>query len=224
MGLRDKKLVANEYYHIYNRGNWKNDIFLDEDDYDHFEKLLYLCNSENKFTFRDDITENKIDAYNLERGTPIVSILAWVLMPNHFHIIIISHRSDLWEKGYNPITEFMRRLSTSYVMYLNKKYDRTGGLFEGVFKSRHIGDDNYFNYLFAYVHLNPVKLIQLDWKTQGIADKNKTIDFLNKYKHSSFQNYLGTDKHLEKIFDRKSVPVHLLKIHVSDLFKWITFP
>ena len=149
MGLRNENLVENEFYHLYNRGNGKNEIFLDDQDYDHFIKLLYICNSERSFIFRDTIVGAKIDAFDFERGTPLVSVLAWVLMPNHFHILIISHRSDLWVKGYNPVTEFMRKVSTSYAMYFNKKYKRTGSLFEGKFKSKHVDRENYFNYIFC---------------------------------------------------------------------------
>lgn len=97
MSVRDKKLVTNEYYHIYNRGNGKNKIFLDKDDYDHFIKLLFICNSERSFNFRDSIVDIKIDAFEFERGESLASILAWVIMPNHFHLILISPRSDLGE-------------------------------------------------------------------------------------------------------------------------------
>ena len=171
MSLRDKNLVCNEYYHIYNRGNGKHKIFLDEEDYNRFVKLLYISNTEKQFIFRNEITKKKIDAFDFDTEKPILSVVAWVLMPNHFHIVLISHRLDLWEKGFNPITEFMRKLLTSYSMYFNKKYKRTGSLFEGNFKSKHIGEENYFNYIFSYVHLNPIKLIDKGWKEKGISNK-----------------------------------------------------
>lgn len=221
MSIRDKNLVPNEYYHIYNRGNGKHDIFLDDEDYDRFIKILYVCNSERSFNFRDLIIDPKIDAFVFERGAPLVSILAWVLMSNHFHIVLISPRSDLGE-DYNPITEFMRKVSTAYVMYFNKKYERTGGLFEGRFKSRHIGEENYFNYIFSYVHLNPIKLIQKDWKEKGIVDKNKAKDFLEKYEYSSFQDYFGKKRKQEGVLDKNSIPDYCLCNHVKDLFEWVT--
>ena len=221
MVIRDKSLVANEYYHIYNRGNGKHEIFLDKDDYDHFMKLLYICNSENEFNFRVSVVREKINAFDFERGAPLVSIVAWVLMPNHFHIVLISHRSDLWEKGINPITEFMRKLSTAYAMYFNKKYERTGGLFEGAFKSRYIGGENYFNYIFSYVHLNPIKLIQKDWKERGIVDKEKAKNFLERYEYSSFQDCFGKKRKQRDIIDKDSLPGYFLCNHVKDLFKCI---
>jgi len=221
MATRDKNLVPNEYYHIYNRGNDKKEIFLNEKDYDRFIKLLYICNTKNNFVFRTSIVRSKINAFDFERGETLVSILGWVLMPNHFHILLISHRSDLCEGNYNPITEFMRKISTAYVMYYNKKYKKTGSLFEGKFKSRHIGEENYFNYIFSYIHLNPLKLIQSNWKEEGIVDKNKTVGFLEKYKYSSFQEYFGIKRKQNNIIDQDSIPEYFNCNHVKELFEWI---
>ena len=118
---------------------------LDKEDYDRFLKILYIYNSRNKFSFRDLITRKKIDVWSFKKEGNLVDIVSWVLMPNHFHLILICPRSDLWQGDYNPVTEFMRKISTAYVMYFNKKYNRSGSLFEGKFKSKHIGEENYFN-------------------------------------------------------------------------------
>jgi REP element-mobilizing transposase RayT len=220
MSLRDKNLVPNEYYHIYNRGNGKNVIFHDNEDYYRFIKLLYLCNSEKKINFRDLIIKNKIDAFDFERSTPIVSILAWVLMPNHFHIILISNVSHATEEN-QLITEFMHKVSTSYVMYFNKKYKRTGSLFEGHFKSKHIGEENYFNYIFAYVHLNPIKLIQSDWKEHGIKNEQQALDYITNFQYSSFIDYFGKSRKESKILTKEFAPDYLHINHAKDIFNWI---
>lgn len=221
MARRDKNLVTEEYYHIYNRGNGKRVIFLNKEDHDHFIKLLYICNSKKEFKFRNSIVRSKINAFDFERGEPLVSIVSWVLMPNHFHLVLISHRSDLCTEKFNPVTEFMRKVLTAYVMYFNKKHGRTGSLFEGKFKSRHIGEENYFNYIFSYVHLNPIKLIQKDWKENGIRDENRAKEFLEKYKYSSFQDYFGLERRQERIINRDDIPDYCRCNHVNDLFKWI---
>src|SRR3989344_1061692 len=89
-----------EYYHLYNRGNSKQEIFLDDQDRDRFIKLLYLCNSHKSINFRDDIVEKKIDAWDFKRGKEIIFIGAWVLMPNHFHFLTtISPMSDIGDIG-----------------------------------------------------------------------------------------------------------------------------
>ena len=84
-----------EFYHIYNRGNSCQQIFFEDEDYSRFIKLLYLCNSKKTLNFREDIVEKKIDAWDFDREETIVSIGAWVLMPNHFHIYITSPKDGL---------------------------------------------------------------------------------------------------------------------------------
>jgi len=219
---RDQKLVVDEYYHIYNRGNGKNSIFLDKEDYNRFIKLLYVCNSVKSFNFKSSIVDKKIDAFDFDREEKLVNICAWVLMPNHFHILLIAPRSDLGAEDFNQITEFMRKISTSYVMYFNKKYKRTGGLFEGKFKSKHIAEDNYFRYLFAYIHLNPVKLIQSDWKELGVKNKKITVDYIKNYAYSSFQDFYGSGRKQNKILNKDSLHDGLIIENISDVFKWIS--
>ena len=147
MAIRKTTFATEEFYHIYNRGNSKQEIFLDDLDKDRFVKLLYLCNSTKSINFREEIVEKNIDAWDFDRGEPIVSIGAWVLLSNHFHLYLtISQRSLL---GDEAISFFMRKLCTAYSMYFNKKYERTGKLFEGVFKSKHIENDEQSKYNFS---------------------------------------------------------------------------
>lgn len=138
MAYRKDPLVEGEYYHLYNRGNSKQDIFLDEEDRSRFIKLLFLCNSERGINFRDDIVDSGIDAFDFDRGENLISIGAWVLMSNHFHLYVTSKKSPedgprevMEEDDRSTITEFMRKLLTGYSSYFNKKYNRTGALFEG---------------------------------------------------------------------------------------------
>ena len=88
MAQRKIEFAEGGFFHLYNRGNSKQKIFIDDQDRDRFVKLLFLCNSRKSINFRDDIVERKIDAWDFDRGNSIVSIGAWVLMPNHFHILI----------------------------------------------------------------------------------------------------------------------------------------
>jgi putative transposase len=221
MSLRNEKLVSDEYYHVYNRGNGKNKIFLDKEDYDRFLKILFICNSKNSFIFRESIVKQKISAWDFERGDNLVDIGLWVLMPNHFHIMLISssHRQGLWLKGLNPISIFMQKVSTAYVMYFNKKYGRTGSLFEGKFKAKHIDKENYLEYLFSYIHLNPIKLIEKDWKINGLKDIDKVLDFLDKFKYSSYLDYKNGDRKESKIINKEFFPDSFKKIKGNNLIK-----
>ena len=116
MVYRKVPLVCGEYFHVYNRGNSKQEIFIDDQDKDRFIKLLYLSNSSKNINFRDDIVNKKIDTWDFERGKQVVSIGAWVLMPNHFHIYIISPISGV---GENNIALFMNNLSTEIAFGLS---------------------------------------------------------------------------------------------------------
>jgi len=229
MAIRKSPLVDGEYYHIYNRGNSKQKIFLDKEDYLHFMKCLFTCNSSKKFKFRDNIVDIKIDAFDFEKGESLVSIGAWVLMPNHFHLYLTnSHQSDWWESlgsDKNRISEFMRKLLTAYTLYFNKKYKRTGSLFEGKFKSVHIEDDIQAKYLFSYIHLNPIKIIQRNWKEEGIKDLQKALDFLDKYKWSSYFDYKGIKRKENKILNVVDFPKYFSNIKDFDkeIVEWLKY-
>ena len=226
MTYRKEALVEGEYYHIYNRGNSKQNIFTDDLDRDRFTKLLYLCNSEKSINFRDDIVGKKIDAFDFNRGEELVSIGAWVLMPNHFHLYISPRRrlGDLGEET-NSISVFVQKLCTSYSMYFNKKYKRTGKLFEGPFKAVHTKNDIQSKYIFSYIHLNPLKLIDPLWKEKEIRNVKKSIEFLNKYEWSSYLDFRKIKRLKGRILNLKVFPQYFLDKEIFDkeIFDWVTF-
>ncbi len=194
MTQRKVKFVENETYHVYNRGSFKHLIFHDSQDYERFRKMLYICNGSKRFRF-SEIIKNKINVYTMERGTGLVDILSFVQMSNHFHLMLHVPKSKVggdnaMHKNYNNnVAIFMKRLTSSYSQYYNKKYDKTGVVFEGRFKSEHVKSSEYYKYLFSYLHLNPLKIFQTNWRDVGIADFPKAVNFLQNYPHSSFNNY-----------------------------------
>lgn len=99
----------------------------------------------------------------------------------------------------------MQKLITAYTMYFNKKVDRTGRLFESSFKSKLIDADEYLKYLFAYIHLNPIKLIEPKWKEEGIKNIDEDKKFLDNYKWSSYSNYVNKDQN-NPILNTKEFP------------------
>ena len=183
-----------EFYHIYNRGNNKSKIFFDDTDKERFQKLLYVCNSNKPVVFK---TIQGMPLDKIERGQTLVDIGVYCSMPNHFHLL-------LHEKSEGGVSLFLEKLSTAYSMYFNKKYDRTGKLFEGRFQATHVGNDNYLKYLFAYIHLNPVKIIDPNWKENGIKNRDKAKKYLENYKYSSYLDYLDK-KRIERIILNKKV-------------------
>jgi putative transposase len=202
MSIRKVSFAIGEYYHVYNRGNSKQTIFLDEEDYQRFVSLLYVCNSSDRFKMF--LVKKGESVYSIDQEDPVVAIGAYCLMPNHFHILI----TPLIESG---VSIFMQKVSTAYAMYFNQKHERTGGLFEGKFKAEHVDTDRYLKYLFSYIHLNPIKLLQKDWKEKGIKNKDEAEKYLNDYRYSSYAEYMG-DKRLEnKILSTKKFPDYFAK-------------
>jgi len=208
--------MPGEYYHIYNRGNSKQKIFHDRKDYLYFIKLLHVFNQKNNTQIRDrasDIfTPHKDD-------DPLVAIGAWVLMPNHFHILITPT-----ENG--SVSKYMQKVCTGYVMYYNQKYKRSGSLFEGKFKSQHANNDRYLKYLFSYIHLNPVKLIDSKWKENGIKNIQKTFDFLDSYEYSSYLDYVTPEARPQGIILKvKAFPNYFpsRKEFKSEILEWFQY-
>jgi putative transposase len=135
-----KEDVSEAYYHVYFRGGSQTKIFRDAAD---FEKMLHL------FSRYLSLEEVKNSAgisfpnyhYRLE-------LLAFCLMPTHVHLLI-------YQRQQGAMTEFMRSLLTSYSMYFNKRYKRSGPLFASRFKASRIADDSYLAHITRYIHRDP---------------------------------------------------------------------
>ena len=216
MPFRKFSFVKGEYYHIYNRGNSKQVIFWAKNDYVRFLGLLFACNSSKNFKI-DNLNKNE-SLFDSLRGDRLVDIGAYCLMPNHFHIL-------LTDTGEGNISKFMQKLITAYVMYFNKKYQHSGGLFEGKFKAEHADNDQYLKYLFSYIHLNPVKLVESKWKEIGIKNKTKVLEFLEQYAHSSYLDYMGIERREKLILNINSFPNYFpsKKDFQNEIFEWINF-
>lgn len=218
----DRKLSfsSGEYYHIYNRGTDKRIIYSDHDDYKRFLILLYLCNSILPVKIKEQFPQGVAlgELRDFDRGETLVDIGAYCLMPNHFHILIK-------EKNEGGITKFIGKLATGYSMYFNNKYERTGKLFEGVFKATHANADEYLKYLFSYIHLNPIKIIDPKWKEDGITDHIKTKKYLNNYQYSSYLDYLGNNRVEGMIINKKTFPDYFESFKDFDCFinQWLNY-
>ncbi len=216
MSLRPVPLAPTEFFHLYNRGTDKRAIFLDSTDYARFIELLYLCNTKYAVNVRDiRMVHNNV--FEFDRGQPLVSIGAYCLMPNHFHLLVTTNIE-------NGISSFINKVCTAYSMYFNKRYDRSGGLFQGRFKSQHADSDEYLKYLYAYIHLNPVKLIDKDWRERGTRDADKSFAFAASFQYSSLSDYLGAERNVGKILSPAAFPEYFATPgdHQHELFDWLT--
>lgn len=146
-----KQYVEGGYYHIYNRGVEKRDIFMDEQDcaiFLYYLKLYLLPIDELKQLNFPGLRVLRFIRLNLSQE---VDLLAFALMPNHVHLLIK-------QKTVDGIVKFMKRLATGYVMYFNRKYKRVGSLFQNRYKAVLIERDSYLLHLSRYIHLNPTKI------------------------------------------------------------------
>lgn len=112
---------------------------------------------------------------------------------------------------------FMKKLGTGYSMYFNKRYQRTGVLFQGRYKSEHVDSDRYLKYLFSYIHLNPIKLIQADWKERGVHNIEQAQQYLASYQYSSLLDYQQSNREEKVIIDPLKFPQYFLDRHEVDL-------
>jgi REP element-mobilizing transposase RayT len=171
---------ADQYYHIYNRGGNKNDIFREPSDYFYFLSLFkrYLSNESDL-----DSRGRSVSKYNDE-----VDLVAYCLMPNHFHLLC-------YLKEQQGIVHLMRSVMTSYTMYFNKKYKRSGKLYEGVFLASRIDNDIYLWQVSRYIHLNPID-IGADFRTYDYS----SIDYFVGSKRA---DWLHPEKLVETSADKR---------------------
>lgn len=120
---------AETYYHIYNRGNRKERIFLQDADYERFLNKLLI--------YRDELK---------------IEIFACCLMPNHFHFL-------LKQNVEQTLPRFVLRLCTSHAKYFNIKYEKVGRLFQDRFRSKPVESERSLLYLSKYIHLNPTEIL-----------------------------------------------------------------
>ncbi len=181
--MRKTEFSNKEYYHIYNRGVDKREVFGGEEDYLRFLTSMREFNNNSSDAQRDyEKRKTEKDRKNLKLsfGYPklsfkflsmpkMVDIICYCLNPNHYHFIL----KQLSENG---ISKFMHKLDTGYTKYFNYKYNRSGSLFQGPFQSIHINTNEYLLWLSGYVN--------------GNAEIHK-IGKAENYKWRSYQDYLG---------------------------------
>lgn len=170
---------ADAYYHLYNRGVEKRIIFIDQQDYAVFlsylktyllpkdEKSLQKKLADPKTNYKDRDTIVKLLRLNNFYDT--LELLAYYLMPNHFHLLI-------YQKSSDAIDKFMNSLITRYAMYFNRKYKRVGPLFQGIYKAVLVETDEQLIHLSRYIH------------SQSLASQGQP---LRGKQPSSYPNYLN---------------------------------
>jgi REP element-mobilizing transposase RayT len=156
MPRRDTPPCAGEHYHFYNRGNDRQPVFYERENY-----LFFL---------------RRVGEYL----SPVLDVVAYCLMPTHYHLVIgVRQTSDFSEESdvSVSVSRAMQRLGISFTKAMNKRYERTGALFQGGYRSKHVGKNEYLVHLSRYLHLNPV--------IDGLVERPEEWEF------SSYREYVG---------------------------------
>lgn len=175
--MRKTEFSNDEYYHIYNRGVDKREVFSEEKDYLRFLNSMREFNNNSSDAQRDyEKNKNRKLSFGYSKLSfrflslpKLVDIVCYCLNPNHYHFIL----KQLSENG---ISKFMHKLDTEYTKYFNNKNNRSGSLFQGPFKAKHIDINKYLLWLSCYVN--------------GNVEIHKIAEAEN-YNWCSYQDYLG---------------------------------
>ena len=148
--MRKEPLVTGCYYHIYNRGVDKRDIFSSQADLNRFILSIKEFNIIKPIgSLKEKLIEERLSDVQhptkVKENKPLVSIVVYTFNPNHFHFI-------LKQEVDGGISEFFKRLLGGYTNYFNIIHERSGALFQGRFKSNLIDDEGYFLKIRPYAH------------------------------------------------------------------------
>lgn len=177
--MSHRQVTKGDILHVYNRGVDKRNVFLSEKDYNRFIERIRFCRlydyPYSKFlklkTTRTLDESNLILETNYLYDNPLCTIHAFVLMKNHFHLI-------LEESVTNGISKFIQKLINGYTKYFNTKYERSGHLFQSTYKHVFVDTEEQFIHLSKYIHTNPA--------TANFVTRSE----LHKYKWSSYPSYI----------------------------------
>jgi len=191
MAIRKVPLVTNQFYHILNRGIALQPVFRTKWDFKRaINLLIYYQNADPPLRYSQLMTLLKeqrdkiLDSLKKEKNFA-VEIIAYCLMPNHFHFLLKQAKT----KG---VSTFISKFTNSYTKYFNVKNKRNGPLFQGNFKAIRIETENQLLHLSRYIHLNPFS-----------AHLVKDTSSLKEYPYSSLKEYL--DKNAKEICHKQII-------------------
>lgn len=207
-----KTFTENAYYHVYNRGVEKRRIYEDAQDYKMFLYYLkiYLSSIDELHSeyplLRSNIVNNNLFGK--------VDLLAYCLMPNHYHLLLRQTTKD-------GIAKLMKQVGTAYSMYYNKRHNRIGHLFQNTYKGVMVTTDEQLLHLSRYIHLNPIargaSLDDFQWSSYNHYLKkggpswikiNHVLDFFNEQSPAlSYENFV--EKYVEEL-------PHLNKLTIDE--------
>lgn len=176
--------VPESFYHVYFRGGNRSRIFRDAGDY---EMMLHLF---ARYLSLQEIKNSAGVSY--PNYSFKLELLAFCLMPNHVHLLV-------YQRQQGAMPEFMRSLLTSYSMYFNQKYKRSGPLFESRYKASMISDDSYPEHITRYIHLNPKGWEEYEYSSLPYYLHQVTDDWVKPERILNL--FSGSEEYLEFVQD-----------------------
>ncbi len=217
--MRKTIFSTGEFYHIYNRGVDKRDIFMDPNDVARFLVCMSVFNTTSPIgsIYEYSREESKFGS-RAPKNKKLVNFIAFCLNQNHYHFIL----EPLVDDG---IQKFMHKLSTGYTNYFNEKYKRSGSLFQGKYKAVHIDSNEYLLHLCVYVNLNYKVHKGLNKKWM----ENLSISSFNEYIGKTLKSFCTKDIVLEqfnnpkeyKSFCEETLPDILRKKELEKELKYL---
>lgn len=201
-----------EYYHVYNRGILKQNIFLDSHDYTRFLFLILFFQSPTTFSNigRPVNSFVRSSTFNIDDKDIIsnrfVELTAFALMPNHIHLLVK-------ETKENSLARYMHRINTSYTKYFNTKHQQNGHLFQSRYKSTLIDDNDQLLYVSAYIHKNPKTL--KGWQTK--FPSYPWSSHRDYSKQNRWGNLLSTDLIIDQFKNQKEYHDWVLDTTAKEL-------
>lgn len=194
--MRKEPFTVDSYVHVYNRGNRKQPIVRQTSDKWHFLQVLYYFNNEispaNPFRGLKSqpgsrFKQGLIWPEQWLPQKPLVKIIAFSLMENHFHLLLKEIRKD-------GVALFMQKFGTGITGYFNAKYREVGRLFQGAYKARLVDRDEYLKYLSVYIQVkNPFELYSKGFE-HALKNFDEAFEWAVKYPYCSLANYVGRRK------------------------------
>jgi len=173
-----EKLETGYFYYIYNRGNNKERIFKETENYKHFMRLL-----------------NK----HIE---PVADIYSYCLLPNHFHLLIQTKIPDNFQNNEINYSKKFSNLFNAYTKSINKKYNRVGSLFQKPFRRKKIDNEDYLRELIIYINTNSSKHFYADYLTYPYSSYHTIVNEEDEKMTEFIKHYfddIANFKHLLKI-------------------------
>ncbi len=185
MPIARPKVVAGELYHIYNRGVEKRIIFPSSPYYRRFIDGMRAFNNSRPVLLREFMKgDSNTGIGSLYEGKRLVEICAFILMPNHYHLLL----RPLQDNG---LALFLQKLGAGYSGFFNLKQERVGALFQGRYKMKRIDSDRYARYIQAYIALNALDHAMPEWRQRGVGNRERARKILRGHPWSSYAAHMG---------------------------------